>query len=188
MHEIDEFKLPGDNANPDLGILSATMSGSAQGAALGETELQSRKIEDALVKDEVSNVNIDRLESIEDRSSCLIDFSNSKRPVVSSWLGALKNLIVSSEGDTIPDAWEKENIARKRRGQADIRADVAVYIKTKSGVILAGYGDSLQIYRVLRNMVHASFGDEVKVYSGKGDKALFKEWKSSDVSGVRLRL
>lgn len=182
---VDEFKLNGDNSNPELGVLGA-LGGTED--ALGTSELQSRKIEDAIMKDEVSNVNIDRLDELEECSSCLIDFSESRQAVVQSWLGALKNLIIASERGEMSEAWVKENENRKRRGQAEVRADMAMYIKTKSGMVLAGYADALQVYRILRDMVKASFSGAVKVYTGKGDKAMFSEWKASDISGVRLRL
>lgn len=177
---VDEIQLK-DNETPDFGVL-----GNSE--ITGETELTSRRIEDAVTKSEISNINIDRVDTIEDCKSFLIDFSTSKNPIPASWMKSLRNFVICTDRTDIEDKLQDVNEERLRHGQVVLKADAALYVKSKNGVMLAGYVDSLVTYKILRDFLKASFGDAIKIYKSNGGKAVFKEWKATDTSGIRLKL
>ena len=190
MSEVDDINEleyePGvhvDNDNVELGALGSQ-------SIAGENDIRlSRDIDEAVTRSVVSNVNMDRVSDLEEGTAYLIDFSGSSCTLVPSWMRSLKNMIVSNELNGTSDKIEEVNALRKKRGEADLRADAAMYIKAKSGTVtLVGYVDTLQCYKLLRDMVHVSIGEAVKIYVKRGVKAKFEEWKSTDVKGVRLRL
>ena len=181
-----------NNESADIMIGSDAASevdiGSLAGdASVADAGLASRDIENAITRKVISNVNLERVDTIVDCYSYLVDFSQGDITVVPSWLGSLKNFIVSQEyGVVNPDVAQK-NVERSRTGQPELRADAALYFKTKGGISLVGYVDQLQMYKIIRDFLEVSFGKQIKVFV-KDVGSDFNRWKASDVSGARLKL
>lgn len=151
-------------------------------------ELISRDITNAISRDVISNVNLERVEGLVSCAAYLVDFSCGDVTVIGSWLQSLKSFIVSNEYNGISEAMAQKNVEREQTGKFALRADAALYFKTKSGLSLVGYVDQLQMYRCIRDYIFVSFGDRVKVYYKKDGADKFSLWKNTDISGARLRL
>lgn len=173
----------GSDSSSEVDIGALNNVGEATNGAL-----ISRNIENAITRKVISNVNLERIESIENCRSYLVDFSDSDLTVVPSWLKSLKNFIVSDTYGEVYDDIAKKNDERSRTNKTELRADAALYFKTSGGMTLVGYVDQLQMYRLIRDFIGVSFGNKVKVYVGNGEKAEFIAWKDSNISGARLNL
>ena len=154
----------------------------------GTEKLISRDIESAITREVISNVNMERVDSLLDCRAYLVDFSVGDITVVASWLKSLKNFIVSDKINEVSEEVAKKNKEREQTGNFTLRADAAMYFKTKSGISFVGFVDQLQMYKTIRDYIYVSFGDKVKVYVKKEGENVFNVWKSADISGARLNL
>ena len=181
----DEYVKIGSDESKDVELGSL---GSKDVNATVDKNLISRDIENAITKKVISNVNVDKVDKIDECISYLIDMSGDNCTVVPSWVKSIKNLIVSNTFGEIPDDIQQDNEIRRKHGEDELRADSALYIKTKGGVTLAGYCDQLQMYKVIRDYVDVSLGKKAKVYVSNGGLESFRELKVQDIRGFRLKL